>query len=65
MILMNSPDLDKDQKILETVNPKIKTGNVIGFLGCGQERLTISLVFSDESNDHFCIIFYKRFSISI
>ena len=51
--LMNSPDLDKDQKILETVNPKIKTGNVIGFLGCGQERLTISSRFSDESNDHF------------
>lgn len=51
--LMNSPDLDKDQKILETVNPKIKTGNVIGFLGCNQERLTISSRFSDESNDHF------------
>ena len=51
--LMNSPDLDKDQKIFETVNQKIKTGNVIGFLGCGQERLTISSRFSDESNDHF------------
>lgn len=51
--LMNSPDLDKDQKILETVNPKIKTGNVIGFLGYGQERLTIASRFSDESNDHF------------
>lgn len=51
--LKNSPDLDKDQKILETVNQKIKTGNVIGFLGCGQERLTISSRFSDESNDHF------------
>lgn len=51
--LMNSPDLDKDQKILETVNQEIKTGNVIGFLGCGQERLTISSRFSDESNDHF------------
>lgn len=51
--LMNSPDLDKDQKILETVNQEIKTGNVIGFLGCGQERLTISSRFSDESNDYF------------
>ena len=51
--LINSPDLDKDQKILETVNQEIKTGNVIGFLGCGQERLTISSRFSDESNDHF------------
>ena len=51
--LMNSPDLDKEQKILETVNQKIKTGNVIGFLGCGQEILTISSRFSDEYNDHF------------
>ena len=51
--LMNSSDLEKDQKILETVNQEIKTGNVIGFLGCGQERLTISSRFSDEYNDHF------------
>lgn len=51
--LKNSPDLEKDQKIFETVNQKIKTGNVIGFLGCGQERLTISSRFSDESNDYF------------
>ena len=51
--LMNSPDLDKDQKIFETVDQEIKTGNVIGFLGCGQEKLTISSRFSDESNDHF------------
>lgn len=51
--LQYSPDLEKDQKIFETVNQKIKTGNVIGFLGCGQERLTISSRFSNESNDHF------------
>ncbi len=51
--LMNSPDLDRDQKIFETVNQEIKTGNVIGFLGYGQERLTISSRFSEESNDHF------------
>ena len=51
--LQYSPDLDKDQKILETVNQKIKTGNVIGFLGYGQERLTISSRFSNESDDFF------------
>ena len=51
--LKNSPDLERDQKIFETVNQKIKTGNVIGFLGYGQERLTISSRFYDESNDHF------------
>ena len=48
-----SPDLDKDQKILETVNQEIKTGNIIGFLGYGQERLTISSRFSSESDDYF------------
>ena len=51
--LKNSPDLEKDQKILETVNQEIKTGNVIGFLGYGQERLTISSRFSNESDDYF------------
>ena len=51
--LKNSPDLDKEQKILETVNQKIKTGNVIGFLGYGQERLTISSRFSSKSDDYF------------
>lgn len=51
--LTHTPDLDKDQKIFETVNQEIKTGNVVGFLGYGQERLTISSRFSDESNDHF------------
>ncbi|MCY7080589.1 McrC family protein [Streptococcus oralis] len=51
--LTHTPDLEKDQKIFETVNQEIKTGYVIGFLGCDQERLTISSRFSDESNDHF------------
>ena len=51
--LTHTPDLDKDQKIFETVNQEIKTGNVIGFLGCNQERLTISSRFSDEYNDCF------------
>ena len=51
--LRNSSDLEKDQKIFETVNQEIKTGNVIGFLGYGQERLTISSRYSDKSNDHF------------
>ncbi|URK68190.1 McrC family protein [Streptococcus oralis] len=51
--LTHTPDLEKDQKIFETVNQEIKTGNVIGFLGCGQEKLTISSRFSDKSNDHF------------
>jgi len=64
--LKNSPDLGKDQKIFETVNQKIKTGNVIGFLGCGQERLTISSSVSDESNDYFLhYLLQKVFHINL
>ena len=64
--LKNSPDLEKEQKIFETVNQKIKTGNVIGFLGCGQERLTISSRFSDESNDYFLYyLLQKVFHINL
>ena len=64
--LKNSPDLGKDQKIFETVNQKIKTGNVIGFLGCSQERLTISSRFSDESNDYFLhYLLQKVFHINL
>ncbi|VNL36049.1 McrBC 5-methylcytosine restriction system component [Streptococcus pneumoniae] len=51
--LQYSPDLDKKQKILETVNQEIKTGNMIGFLGYGQERLTISSRFSIKGDDYF------------
>lgn len=51
--LQYSPDLDKKQKILETVNQEIKTGNVIGFLVYGQERLTISSRFSIKGDDYF------------
>lgn len=51
--LLDSPDLDRRSKVLETVDQKIKISNVIGFLGCGQECLTISSRFSDVSNDYF------------
>ena len=51
--LKNTSDLDKEQKIFETINQNIKTGNVIGFLGYGQERLTISSRFSNANNDYF------------
>ncbi|MQQ01539.1 3-isopropylmalate dehydrogenase [Streptococcus mitis] len=64
--LTHTPDLDKDQKIFETVNQEIKTGNVIGFLGCDQERLTISSRFSDKYNDHFLhYLLQKVFNINL
>ena len=43
--LMNSPDLDKDQKILETVNPKIKTGKCDWFSGLWSGKINDFLSF--------------------
>ena len=64
--LTHTPDLDKDQKIFETINQEIKTGNVIGFLGCNQERLTISSRFSDKYNDYFLhYLLQKVFNINL
>ena len=64
--LTHTSDLDKDQKIFETVNQEIKTGNVIGFLGCNQERLTISSRFSDKYNDYFLhYLLQKVFNINL
>lgn len=51
--LLDSPDLEKDGKVLETVNGQIKTQNIIGFLGCGDERLTIHSRFANEDDDYF------------
>lgn len=51
--LLESPDLEKDGKVLETVSGQIKTQNIIGFLGCGDERLTIHSRFANGDDDYF------------
>lgn len=51
-LIKNSGDLDKDQKILQSENGCFRTGNVMGFLGLGDERLIIKSRFG-EDNDYF------------
>ncbi|MGT2929612.1 McrC family protein [Streptococcus dentasini] len=51
--LLDSLDLEKDGKVLETVNDQIKTQNIIGFLGCGEERLSIHSRFANGDDDYF------------
>ena len=51
--LLESPDLEKDGKVLETVSGQIKTQNIIGFLGYENERLTIHSRFANEDDDYF------------
>lgn len=45
-------DIDENQKILERQNDIYRTGNVMGFLGYKDERLTITSRFSNEE-DYF------------
>jgi 5-methylcytosine-specific restriction endonuclease McrBC regulatory subunit McrC len=49
----NSKDLTRDQIILQSVDDSYRSGNVMGFLGCGDERLIIESRFSSEEEDYF------------
>ena len=52
-IVKDSEDLTQDQMILQSVNDTYRTGNVMGFLGCGDERLIIESRFSWNDEDYF------------
>jgi len=52
-ILHNAEDLTEDQMILRSVNDCFFTGNVMGYLGYGNERLIIGSRFGDDDNDFF------------
>lgn len=46
-------DLTRDQTILQSINDSFRSGNVMGFLGYGNERLVIDSRFCSESEDFF------------
>ena len=49
----DSDDLTREQVILQSVNESYRAGNVMGFLGCGDERLIIGSRFDEEHHDFF------------
>lgn len=51
-IVRESEDLSDDQMILQSVNDSYCSGNVMGFIGYGNERLVIESRFA-ENNDFF------------
>lgn len=51
--VMDAEDLTKDQMILQSVNETFRSGNVMGFLGCGDERLIIESRFCGSDEDFF------------
>ena len=52
-LVVDAEDITKDQMILQSVNDTYYAGNVMGFLGCGNERLIIESRFSREDKDYF------------
>ena len=51
-LVHDSEDITKDQMILQSVNDTYNSGNVMGFLGYGEERLIIESSFSRGKNDY-------------
>ena len=52
-IIKDAEDILRDQMILQGINDTYRSGNVMGFLGCGDERLIIESRFCGESDDYF------------
>ncbi|MGN0693116.1 MAG: hypothetical protein ACI4K7_12260 [Oscillospiraceae bacterium] len=52
-IINDAEDITPDQMIIQSVNDTYRSGNVMGFLGCGDERLVIESRFSCGENDYF------------
>ena len=52
-LIKDAEDIAKDQIILQSVNDSYRLGNVMGFLGCGNERLIIQSRFCSDDNDFF------------
>lgn len=50
-MVRDAEDITRDQMILQSVNDTYRSGNVMGFLGYGEERLVIESRFSAGDND--------------
>lgn len=53
-------DLTRDQMILQEFNGKYRTGNVMGFIGYGKERLSIQSRFCNDKEDYFLSYLLER-----
>ena len=51
--IVDAEDITKDQMILQSFNDSYRSGNVMGFLGCGDERLIIESRFCGDDEDYF------------
>ena len=51
--ISDSEDLERDQMILQSCNDMYASGNVMGFLGVGDQRIVIESRFSKGNKDFF------------
>ena len=51
--VVDADDITKDQMILQSINDNYRSGNVMGFLGYGDERLIIESRFCGDDEDYF------------
>ncbi len=51
-MLYDAEDVTRDQMIIQSVNDTYRSGNVMGFLGYGEERLVIESRFSTGDDDY-------------
>lgn len=51
--LTETDDLIREQMILQSINDSYCTGNVMGFIGLGDERISITSRFSNGKEDYF------------
>lgn len=52
-IVKNAEDIMRDQMIIQGINDTYRSGNVMGFIGCGDERLIIESRFGGKDKDFF------------
>ena len=58
-IVKNAEDITRNQTILQGVNDTYRTGNIMGFLGYGDERLIIESRFSTDEDFFFQYLLEK------
>lgn len=52
-LVKDAEDITKNDMIIQSVNDTYRSSNVMGFIGCGEERLIISSRFSSGAEDFF------------
>ena len=53
VMIRDAEDITRDQMVLQSINDTYCSGNIMGFLGYGEERLVIESRFSKGKNDFF------------